>query len=157
MKKADRITALVSGMDHGPDTSDGPALDPHYLGYFQLFNEQKYYEAHDVLEHLWLRNKDADHAFFKGLIQLAGAFVHLQKQLAHPTHAKHATRLRPASRLFRLAMHNLEAYRPRHMQLDVDAVHALCEHHAREIVASGYRRNPLAGSPGLRLELGSGK
>ncbi len=150
MKKSARITEFVSRME--PHADEG--LDPHYTGYFTLFNAQKYYEAHDVLEHLWLKKKDANYAFFKGLIQVAGAFVHLQKQLAHPGHAKHATRLRPASRLFKLAMHNLENYRPRHMRLDVAALHALCEKYAREIIESHYEHNPLRLShpPGLALQ-----
>ena len=31
--------------------------DPHFAGYFCCFNEQKFYEAHDVLEALWLQNR----------------------------------------------------------------------------------------------------
>ena len=40
-----------------------------------------------------------NYLFFKGLIQVAGAFVHLQKQFLHPEHPKHRPRLRPAVRL----------------------------------------------------------
>lgn len=149
MKKSARISEYVSRLEPSPDSP----LDPHYLGYFQCFNEQKYYEAHDVLEHLWLQKKDANHHFFKGLIQVAGAFVHLQKQNQHPTHAKHGRRLRPASRLFQLAMHNLESYRPHYMQLDVEALHALCAKCAEEIIASDYQRNPLRPSRPPKLEL----
>ena len=61
-------------------------FDPCYLGYFACFNEQRYYEAHDVLEHLWLKEGRSapDYAFHKGLIQLAGGFVHLKLQWAWP-------------------------------------------------------------------------
>lgn len=149
MKKSARITSFVSRMEPHPD----PSLDPHYTGYFQLFNEQKYYEAHDVLEHLWLKKKDANYHFFKGLIQVAGAFVHLQKQLLHPTHAKHGRRLAPASRLFKLAMHNLENYRPLHMQLDVEALCQLCAKHAGEIIHSDFQHNPLRPSHPPKLVL----
>jgi hypothetical protein len=31
-----------------------------------------------VLEHLWLDCRDSNHLYFKGLIQIAGAFVHLK-------------------------------------------------------------------------------
>ena len=149
MKKSARITAYVSQMEPQVDES----LDPHYTGYFQLFNEQKYYEAHDVLEHLWLKQKDANYHFFKGLIQVAGAFVHLQKQHLHPTHAKHGRRLGPASRLFKLAMHNLESYRPHYMHLDVEALHQLCAKHAEEIIRSDFQHNPLRPSHPPRLSL----
>src|SRR5271167_2014724 len=119
MKKSDRITTFVAQMEAHPDLP----LDPHYLGYFKCFNDQLYYEAHDVLEHLWLKKKDENYHYFKGLIQVAGAFVHLQKKHLRPTHAKDGRRLRPASRLFKLAMHNLESYQPHYMHLDVEALH----------------------------------
>jgi hypothetical protein len=35
----------------------GGKLDPHYTGYFELFNQRKFYEAHDVLEHIWLQGQ----------------------------------------------------------------------------------------------------
>jgi predicted metal-dependent hydrolase len=149
MKKSARITEYISRMEPHPALS----LDPHYLGYFQCFNEQKYYEAHDVLEQLWLKKKDGNYHFFKGLIQVAGAFVHLQKQRLRPTHAKDGRRLRPASRLFKLAMHNLESYRPFYMHLDVESLHLLCAKYAGEIIASDYRHNPLRPSHPPRLSL----
>ena len=89
----------------------GQKLDAHYLGYFDCFNRQLFYEAHDVLEELWLadrRGPDGD--FFKGLIQLAGAFVHVQKN-----------RRSPAAALFRLARANLEKYPAPHYHLDLQA------------------------------------
>src|SRR5581483_8675885 len=83
-------------------------LDPCYTGYFELFNAQKFYEAHDVLEHLWLKDKHGPNgAFYKGLIQLAGAFVHLQKD-----------RLKPSAALFGLAQANLEKYPAQHDYFD---------------------------------------
>jgi hypothetical protein len=63
----------------------GQELDAHYLGYFDCFNRQLFYEAHEVLEDLWLKDKYGPNgAFYKGLIQLAGAFVHLQKIVRRP-------------------------------------------------------------------------
>ncbi len=140
MKKHDRMEAFVAGLDADPAL----ALHPCYQGYFQCFNEARYYEAHDVLEHLWLGGgrTDPDHAFYKGLIQLAGAFVHLQKQRARPEHAKDGRRLRPAVRLFALATANLAAYGPRHLSLNVDGVLALCAAQVAVIVGSDFTRNP---------------
>jgi predicted metal-dependent hydrolase len=140
MKKSDRIENLVASLGADPAL----ALHPCYQGYFTCFNAQQYYEAHDVLEHLWLREDraSADHAFFKGLIQFAGAFVHLQKHHAHPAHAKHGRRLRPAVRLFALAAANLAPYAPRHLRLDVAALLALGQQHADAIARSGFTVNP---------------
>ena len=63
----------------------GQDLDPHYLGFFECFNRQLFFEAHEVLEAVWLpaRGGPKD-LFYKGLIQLAGAFVHVQKNRRGP-------------------------------------------------------------------------
>src|SRR6266702_2966293 len=93
----------------------GQELDAHYLGYFDCFNRQLFYEAHDVLEDLWLPDRHgAAGNFYKGLIQLAGAFVHLQKN-----------RLRPAAALFKLAQANLEKYPAPPAPLDLPGVQRL--------------------------------
>ena len=149
MKKSARISAFVEQLATAP----GAMLDPHYAGYFTCFNACQYYEAHDVLEQLWLRTTGTDHLFYKALIQIAGAFVHLQKQHAFPTHPKHATRLRPAVRLFALGAANLAGYVPRHLGLDVAALVRLCQHLAAETEASGFARNPWnpAHPPQLQL------
>src|SRR5271154_6242886 len=108
-------------------------LDPHYSGYFQLFNAQKFYEAHDVLENLWLADKHgANGAFYKGLIQLAGAFVHLQKN-----------RLRPAAALFKLADANLKKYPPQHEQLNLRELGDLIARWLSELETGGFNTNPL--------------
>ena len=100
MKKSARMESFIGGLGLVQTTS----FDPCYLGYFECFNTQNYYEAHDVLEHLWLKDGRSapDYAFYKGLIQLAGGFVHLKLQHANPTHPKHGKRLAPARRLFLL-------------------------------------------------------
>ena len=90
----------------------GRGFDAHYLGYFECFNQQLYFEAHEVLEKLWLRERGRPLAlFYKGLIQLAGAFVHLQKN-----------RRGPAIALFGLARRNLEPYPKYHEGLDLKVV-----------------------------------
>src|SRR6267142_814625 len=95
----------------------GREHDAHYLGYFECFNRQLFYEAHDVLEELWLGRRDGpNYAFYKGLIQLAGAFVHLQKN-----------RLRPAAALFKLAQANLKQYPREHKHLNLKAVEELAQ------------------------------
>ncbi len=53
---------------------------PNYRAYFTCWNQQRYYEAHDVLEQLWLNKNSPDDDFFKGLIQAAGAFRSFAKK-----------------------------------------------------------------------------
>jgi len=124
----------------------GDASDPRYLGFFQRFNAQLYFEAHEVLEDLWLDRRtgphQADGDFFKGLIQVAGAFVHLQKQFERPEHPKDGRRMHPAVRLFNRAIANLELFQPRHLRLDVTALCGFCKEWAETIAASGFQINP---------------
>src|SRR5712672_2418086 len=125
MKKSARIETLLTGLETGPQDR-GIAHDPRYTGWFTSFNAGEYYEAHDILEHLWLRTRDADRAFFKGLIQIAGAFVHLRRHFERPSHPKDATRLRPAARLLARGAEHLAPFRPAHLRLDVASVCSLC-------------------------------
>ena len=62
VKKAARMDAFVAGL--GADAAS--PLDPCYQGYFRCFNAGDYYEAHDVLEHLWLKDGPAaaNYAFY---------------------------------------------------------------------------------------------
>src|ERR1700730_8271142 len=107
MNKGERISRFVAGLETGEARAgSGRMADhPYYRAYFRCWNEQHYYEAHDVLEQVWLKSPISaeDAQYFKGLIQAAGAFVHLQKQFEHPTHPKHGRRLGPTIRFFPLA------------------------------------------------------
>ena|SRR5208283_426473 len=135
-RKSGKIEALISAFE-------GRELDPHYLAYFECFNRQLYFEAHDVLEVLWLKDrKSSQGLFYKGLIQLAGAFVHLQKQ-----------RLGPAAALFRLARENLRACPPILDKLDVSNVLRLTEDWLVRLENGGFLVDPLSAAtvPSLRL------
>jgi len=135
-KKSARIAALIAGRQ-------GQGYDAHYLAFFDCFKLGLFYEAHDALEELWLPNrKGPDGAFYKGLIQLAGAFVHLQKN-----------RLQPSASLFKLAAANLGQYVPLHHDLDVTMVLRLIEDWLQKLKAGDYRVNPLELTvpPELRL------
>ncbi|MBE3595296.1 MAG: DUF309 domain-containing protein [Candidatus Carbobacillus altaicus] len=45
-----------------------------YLRFIRLFNEGEFYEAHDVLEELWM--EEGHDKFLQALIQLAVAYYH---------------------------------------------------------------------------------
>ncbi|MSU37125.1 MAG: DUF309 domain-containing protein [Pedosphaera sp.] len=125
--KSPRIAARIASMT-------GRSLDPHYLTFFNCFNDSLFFEAHDVLEALWLREGKAapNYAFYKGLIQLAGAFVHLQK-----------SRLGPAVALFNLAESNLKRYPTLHASVDLSPVLELIVRWRLRIVGANFRQNPL--------------
>jgi hypothetical protein len=125
---------------------NGPAggLDPYYQGYFDCFNRGEYYEAHDVLEQLWLKDRHSPNgSFYKGLIQLAGAFVHLQKD-----------RLRPSAALFKLARANLGLYAGTHEHLAMAPVLALIEHWLTQLERADFQSNPLRSGPAPVLPMG---
>jgi hypothetical protein len=104
-RKSVKIAAVLQSVQ-------GEQFDPHYLGYFECFNRQLFFEAHEVLEELWLPQRGKERGlFYQGLIQLAGAFVHLQKN-----------RLGPAASLFKLARENLNQYPAAYEGLDVAGV-----------------------------------
>jgi hypothetical protein len=155
MNKGERISRLVGGLtaeDVDPNQTD-ISKHPFYRAFFRCWNEQHYYEAHDVLEQLWLKTNSGDADFFKGLIQAAGAFVHLQKRFEHPLHAKHSRRLPPAVRLFQLAEKNLSSFAPQHHGLDVVTLCQLLRGYADQIVASDYKTNPWSPETAPKLEL----
>ena len=138
MKKAIFIFlgALIAGCQ-------GQELDAHYLGYFECFNQQLFYEAHDVLEELWLpARKGPRDLFYKGLIQFAGAFVHLQKN-----------RLRPAGALFTLARNNLSQYPSPYDRLDIFRILLIIEEWMSALEISDYQLNPLQTLPAPELRL----
>jgi hypothetical protein len=156
MSKGERISQFVAELSNNEvnlGVSD-VANHPYYRAFFRCWNEQRYYDAHDVLEQLWLKTKSRDDAnYFKGLIQAAGAFVHLQKRFEHPSHAKHSRRLSPALRLFRLAEGSLSSFCPRHHGLDVAALCQLLRAYADEIMASDCTVNPWSPETAPKLEL----
>ena len=137
-----------------PPDPAAPVTDhPYYRAFFQCWNEQRYYEAHDVLEQVWLKTETNDDDFFKGLIQGAGAFIHLQKNFEHPLHPKHGRRLRPAVRLFLLAEKHLTPFAPVRHAFDVAAFLTLLRAHREKIVESDYQLNPWSPERAPRLEL----
>ncbi len=44
-----------------------------------LFNEERFYECHDAIEDIWLRESSDQQRFLQGLIQAAVAFHHYQE------------------------------------------------------------------------------
>jgi len=157
MNKGERISRFVESltMDEPGRAGDGIAAHPYYRAFFRCWNEQRYYEAHDVLEQVWLGKTitPEDAQYFKGLIQAAGAFVHLQKNFEHPTHPKHGKRLAPAVRLFRLAEKNLAPFGPRRHDFDVAKFREMLAGYCQAVVDSNCRTNPWTPEMAPKLSL----
>jgi hypothetical protein len=151
MNKRERISDFVRALE---PASAGASPQNYYLAFFELWNAQKYYEAHDVLEQLWLVERNVELArFYQALIQAAGAFVHLQKNFEQPSHAKHGRRLRPATRLFSLALRNLEDLPNEYHALDLPVLRELLVRYRDFIIAVDFRKNPWSPETAPRLAL----
>ncbi len=139
--------ALFMSRREVTDPADGQfqrqELDAAYHGFFECFNSKLFFEAHEVLEKLWLPNRQKPNgSFYKGLIQLAGAFVHIQK-----------SRPGPAAALLKLARTNLSNYPSVHERLDTASVLRLIEHWLKR-VEPGLGAEPTTSPddyPALRL------
>jgi len=146
--KSSRISVLWEGVDPR-------GRDVRYAAYFHHFNRGDYYEAHDVLESLWLEQgrKAKSAAFYQGLIQLAGGFVHLRKHHEHPTHRVHGKRLGPAARLLKLAEKNIEPYGLEWEGLEIGPVLELARETIRKLEAEEFSRNPWEPERKPKIEL----
>ena len=146
--KARRISELWDGIDPR-------GRDVRYAAYFHHFNRENYYEAHDVLESLWLEGgrEARSAAFYQGLIQLAGAFVHMRKHFEHPGHRVHQQRLEPAYRLLGLAEKNLSGYGEEWEGIRLEVVFKLAKEMKGTLSSGEYQKNPWSPNQGPRLEL----
>ncbi|MBU6410143.1 MAG: DUF309 domain-containing protein [Verrucomicrobia bacterium] len=119
-------------------------LDPHFAAFIALFNKGQFYEAHDVLENLWLADRHGSNgAFYKGLIQLAGAFVHVQKK-----------RRGPSAALLKLARENLAKYASPHEGLDLHAARQWISRWLEDLQSPDFELASLEGNaPQLTLIL----
>ena len=135
--KSHKIASIIHSLD-------GSQFDPHYLGFFECFNKRLFFEAHEVLEELWLQQRGAPNdLFFKGLIQLAGAFVHIQKK-----------RRQPAISLFQLARRNLGKYPATYESLDLAKLQTLIDSWIESLETNPHLCDPLESSwPNLSLDL----
>ena len=135
--KSEKIAAMIQSFQGGE-------FDPHYLGFFKCFNQQQYFEAHEVLEELWLAQRGkANGRFYKALIQLAGAFVHIRKE-----------RRLPAIALFKLCDDNLSIYPSPHEALDISKTRDMIRSWILVLETDAQFRSTLATRtwPNLRLE-----
>lgn len=115
------------------------------LEFVELFNAREFEASHEALMAAWARNRGNE--FYKGLIQLAGAFQHWTSKNAFW-----------AEDLFASAHNLLEKYVPRHQGLDVAAlIEAIrrCHEVAREARLAGSVEPFEERMPQVRLTFGS--
>ena len=138
-KKSEKIAGII-------ELLQGREFDAHYLGYFECFNRQLFFEAHEVLEVIWLPERGCPRdLFYKGLIQLAGAFVHVQKH-----------RWSPAAALLRLARTNLSKYPGIYDGLETTEVIEMIETWMARVESAASADGRLSNGNAPRLALQTG-
>ena len=51
----------------------------HFSDGLKLFNAERFFDAHEAWETIWLESRGEEKRFLQGLIQLAAAFHHFQR------------------------------------------------------------------------------
>ncbi len=90
---------------------------PYPLEYYQFFvkfNEGDYYTCHDLLEHIWMSEKD--NYFLKGLLQMTVALYHYDYG-----NVKGARTMMNAAHVY------LQSYRPAYWGIDLEEVNQFIE------------------------------
>ncbi|MFA9445716.1 DUF309 domain-containing protein [Egicoccus sp. AB-alg6-2] len=104
-------------------TDDVPLAEDHEPGSVEealllgvaLWNDERFFEAHECLEHVWHAAPDVDRDFWQGVIQVAVAGVHLQRD-----------NLDGAMALFTRAAQRLSGYPDVHRGVDVEQLRTAC-------------------------------
>ena len=97
-----------------------------------LFNWERFFDCHEVLEAAWLEASGEQRTFLQGLIQIAVAFYHLRRE-----------NFVGAGRLLTAGMEKLSAFAPERDAVDLAALLAALEP-LREALAAGTIRPDYA-------------
>jgi predicted metal-dependent hydrolase len=97
-----------------------------YLEGLRLFNEEDFFESHEVLEELWSETLDERKKFYQGLIQAAVALLHFGNE-----------NFGGARKVYLSSRKYLEPYQPAFEGLDVVQFLADMQHCFQELLDSG--------------------
>ncbi len=115
--------------DHDPATVE-EALQ---LGVV-LWDQQRFFEAHECLEAVWHASPEPDQDLWQGVIQVAVAGVHLQR--GNPV---------GAATLARRAHDRLAEYPEQHRGIDVEVARRTCQRIATQVEEVGVEGTDLPG------------
>ena len=108
-----------------------------------LFNEGRFWEAHEAWEGVWIQDRQGpDAAFWKGLIQIAAGCLHARRH-----------NRRGAMNKWRSGLQYLEAYRPHHLGAELDPLVAAISQRLSRLEASPGTWPALGPEPRLRYRL----
>ncbi len=110
----------------GADTLPDAEADRVYAAAVALFNQARYWHAHEEWERLWRAADERDRDFYQGLIQVAAGLLHLQRRNA-----------RGARNKLSEGIAKLHRYQPRHRGIVVDELVVRARQILDEIEAGG--------------------
>ena len=114
------------------------AVPEEYLAYFQHFERGEYFECHEVLEKLWLRDKNR---FYQALIQLAVALYHLSRGNSEG-----------GRKLLTAAEAKFREYPPSHLRMDTLSVAEWCRE-CRASLPPDRLKGPPVPFPAIHLTM----
>ena len=104
-------------------------IDSRLQEFIGQFNEKEFFDAHETLEALWIETVGEEKDFYKGLIQCAVAFVHLERG-----------NFKGARKLYKTATAYLHAYLPEHQGIQTERLLEEMEEFFTSIVPVAERR-----------------
>ncbi len=111
-----------------------PDVTDYLSGYtegLELFNQGRFWHAHEAWEAIWLEADGVQSQFYQGLIQLAGACFHLNR-----------SNWSGANRLLHFATANLLPAAPSHLGVDVDGLLEKIDQLLEEVHQVRHRGKP---------------
>jgi len=84
-------------------------FDEKYLEGIRLFNEEEFFECHDVLEELWSEVIGDERAFYQGMIQASVALFHFGNE-----------NLGGARKMYESSRKLIEPYAPNYLGMNVE-------------------------------------
>ncbi len=112
-------------------SGDKVTYEPRYLGGIVCFNEQDFFEAHEVWESLWLEMPGPERRFVQGLIQAAVALYHFRNG-----------NLRGAVKLFQSARDYMNQFGSLYWGLDIAGFWVQMERCFAEALPAGDPAHP---------------
>lgn len=101
-----------------------------YLEAIRLFNEEDFFECHDLLEEIWAETQGGEKKFYQGLIQAAISLFHFGNE-----------NFGGARKLYESSRKYLEPYLPTYMGLDLQRFmddHQVCFQELLNFPGEGY-------------------
>jgi predicted metal-dependent hydrolase len=92
----------------------------------ELFNSERFFEAHEVWEEIWLQSSEPDRSYLQGIIQIAAAFHHYRRG-----------NVRGARSLLDAGLKRLTTCPPAHWEIGIDQLRASALHWSRLLGTGG--------------------